>query len=76
MIAHGGPQQWLNFIRRSSSKKDKRIKLGIVLTFWWQIWKERNHRIFEGKEMSANSLAMLTREELNLYSSVFYRLNA
>jgi hypothetical protein len=46
MIAQGGPQQWLQFIRRTGSSKEKRIKLGIVLTFWWQIWKERNRRIF------------------------------
>jgi hypothetical protein len=35
--AQGGPQQWLQFIWRTCYANEKRIKLGIVLTFWWQI---------------------------------------
>jgi hypothetical protein len=41
----------MDFLLKSSSEKVKKMKLGILLTFWWLIWKEKNKRIFEKKEM-------------------------
>jgi hypothetical protein len=35
------------------------------------IWKERNRRIFENKERSAQQLAQLINDEVNLQLSVF-----
>jgi hypothetical protein len=32
--------------------------MGILSTFWWVIWKERNGRVFEGKEVPAHGLAI------------------
>jgi hypothetical protein len=29
----------------------------ILTTFWWMIWKERNRRIFDQRESSAQRLA-------------------
>jgi hypothetical protein len=62
MGALGGPLEWMNFLLKSGSKKEKRKKVGILFTFWWLIWKERNRRIFEFKETSAHGLAVLILE--------------
>jgi hypothetical protein len=32
-------------------------KIGILTTFWWMIGKERNRRIFDQRESSAQRLA-------------------
>jgi hypothetical protein len=36
--------------------------------FLWQIWKERNRRIFEGKECSVNQVAAIIQEELSAHN--------
>jgi hypothetical protein len=53
---------------KEGEKKEARNPLYL----WWQVWKERNRRIFEHKEVSANNLANLTIEAVNLQGSVFY----
>jgi hypothetical protein len=40
--------------------------VGILFTFWWMVWKERNKHIFEGVECSALGLAPLTRDVIQL----------
>jgi hypothetical protein len=52
MVASGGPDQWLIFFQRMGSKELRRKNSGILITFWWFIWKERNKRIFEQSESS------------------------
>jgi hypothetical protein len=60
----GGPTEWVNQIRRSGSKEEKRKKMGVLSTFWWMIWKERNNRIFQNKEASTQSLALKIQETI------------
>jgi hypothetical protein len=43
----GNPVGWVRQITRTGSRKERKQKLGILITFWWMIWKERNKRIFE-----------------------------
>jgi hypothetical protein len=49
----------------SSTSKEKRRKLGILFTFWWLIWKERNKRVFEQKEASVLQLCNLIQESIH-----------
>jgi hypothetical protein len=58
MIMFSHPVQWVSFLQRK--------KLGILFCFWWQIWKERNRRIFEGKECSVNRVDAIIQEELSV----------
>jgi len=37
-------------IRRGGSKSQKKWWRIVPACIWWTIWKERNQRIFEGKE--------------------------
>jgi hypothetical protein len=52
LSAAGGPECWLHKVQGQGSKKEKRGNLGVLLTYWWYIWKERNVRIFYFKETS------------------------
>jgi hypothetical protein len=42
----GGPLQWVQYLLWSGTTEQKKQKLGILFTFWWQVWKERNKWIF------------------------------
>jgi hypothetical protein len=61
-----GPLGWMQQIGRVGSKREKRRKLGILLTFWWMVWKERNRRIFEQEHLSHQALAALIQDSINL----------
>jgi hypothetical protein len=37
---------WWRWMRRSCDKKLKPVFDGLMLYFWWNIWKERNRWIF------------------------------
>jgi hypothetical protein len=41
---------WIAAITNSGSKKQQRLIVGIVLSFRWHVWKERNRRVFDHKE--------------------------
>jgi hypothetical protein len=47
LIHSEGPLGWIQQIAGSGIKRQKRRNLGILFTFWWMVWKERNKRIFE-----------------------------
>jgi hypothetical protein len=70
MSAVGGPIQWVKQLFFGGTKKEKKRKLGILFTFWWMIWKERNSRIFEDKQRSVSQLIRLIQEEIVFNHSV------
>jgi hypothetical protein len=43
-------------------------RLGIVFMFWWNVWKERNRRIFDNEERYVPQLSRFLEEELIIYS--------
>jgi hypothetical protein len=63
----GAPAGWVKILARAGTRKDRKKKLSILITFWWLIWMERNKRIFEDKEMSAQELARLIQETVNVH---------
>jgi hypothetical protein len=60
------PSDWVTNITSTSSVEDKRRNLGILATFWWMVWKERNKRIFKDRESSASVVASLTTDLVRL----------
>lgn len=54
----------IDAITRTGSKTLKRKLLGILFSFWWQVWKERNRRIFDHNEQSFKQFAQLTKEAI------------
>jgi hypothetical protein len=55
----------VQFFISNNPKRERKAKMEILLSFWWQIWKERNRRIFNSKEASVIALACLTKEAIS-----------
>jgi hypothetical protein len=55
----------------SGTTKERKIKLGILITFSWMVWKERNRRIFEAQELSAQTLACLIQDYIAFQSRAY-----
>jgi hypothetical protein len=62
-----GPHGLIQGIKGAGSCKERRKRLGILFTFWWQLWKGRNRRIFEAKEILASALAGVIKDEVLVY---------
>jgi hypothetical protein len=54
----GNVSDWLRSFTRVPGKKQKRKAAGVILFFWWNIWKER---VFEQKEQSLQVADIITQ---------------
>jgi hypothetical protein len=50
-------------------KKEKPRFDGIMLYFWWNIWKERNRRTFQHSSMEVEEVASVITNNINLYQN-------
>jgi hypothetical protein len=57
MVQQGRPKDWVAKIQRSGPRSDKKNRLGILFTFWWGLWKERNRRIFDQEAKSPQEVS-------------------
>jgi hypothetical protein len=46
LMQTGNSEDWVTLMASSGTTKERKIKLGILITFWWMVWKKRNRRIF------------------------------
>ncbi|KAL6613961.1 hypothetical protein ACP70R_036231 [Stipagrostis hirtigluma subsp. patula] len=60
-------KEWVRLITKGISKLDKRKNLGVLLYFWWEIWKERNRRIFTQEEQSFRQVARKVCDDVQCY---------
>jgi hypothetical protein len=54
-----GTREWFDRITSIGTKQQQKRNVGVVFLFWWQLWKERNRRVFEGQELSYIQVAQL-----------------
>ena len=48
--------------------KDQRKAFdGIMIYFWWNLWKERNRRTFQNKSLQPSQVALLCKEDIEQY---------
>lgn len=59
-------EEWWNESLMRISKKEKQIKAATLIHTIWSIWKERNRRIFEHREMTPQQVFRLIKEEIKL----------
>jgi hypothetical protein len=64
----GKVADWLLAIGRLRPTHQQRQIAGVILCFWWHVWKERNNRIFEDKECSFLQIVEQTKNAITAYS--------
>jgi hypothetical protein len=67
LMAKGRLLAWVNHLANTGSKQIRKIKISILITFSWYLWKERSRTIFENKEQSVPQLAYTMQDELSLF---------
>jgi hypothetical protein len=67
----GNIANWVEVAVRAGSRKQQRVNAGIVFLFQWQIWKERNRRVFENKEASYLQVAEFTKSAAREFGWAF-----
>ena len=61
-----GFDSWWAVVLQNKSKEDQLTVSGLLMYFTWNIWKERNRRIFEGKQASTQVVFHLAKQEIAL----------
>ena len=59
-----------NFWRKCRAKVDKEQRKpfnGVMIYFWWNLWKERNRRTFQNKTLQPRQVALLCKEDIEQY---------
>jgi hypothetical protein len=61
---------WLAHHMAAANGHDTRKVAGILLYFWWNVWKEQNRRVFENVQQNEFQVASMTNEDVELYWTV------
>jgi hypothetical protein len=67
----GNVSSWIAALGQAGSKQQQRENAGVVLFFWWCIWKERNSRIFDSKDASFLQTADQIKVAVRMYDRAF-----
>ena len=62
---------WWKKCRVRFHKHNKPFFDGIIIYFWWNIWKERNRRTFNHISKSAEEVAFLAKEDVQQFNLAF-----
>jgi hypothetical protein len=60
----GSLYDWWKRLRSRCCKESKKIFDGLFICFWWNIWLERNNRIFKGQQRSTVKVAQLVKDQV------------
>lgn len=66
-----GTSVWWAAINCVLSKDQKLAVRGALLTTWWNVWLERNNRIFANSARTEREVAYVIKQELDLCKSAF-----
>lgn len=56
----------LSIVRETREKTKEEITLGAYIV--WNLWKERNRRVFEHKELTTLALTRLIRDDIRCFN--------
>ena len=62
---------WWEAVNKLVPKESRRSFNGMAIYIMWNVWKERNRRIFEQKYLSAQQVASKTKENLKEFKQAF-----
>jgi hypothetical protein len=66
---------WWKRMRRLAARSNRRAFKGLILHFWWNIWKERNIRVFQNTSKGIDEVATLIRTEVELFHAATFLLD-
>ena len=66
-----GVSKWCSAIECAGSKDQKKAVRGAMLPTWWNVWLERNKRIFNNITRSEREVAYITKQDLDLLRLAF-----
>jgi hypothetical protein len=66
-----GTASWLNSNEARANSLHRHEFTAILLYCWWNIWKERNMHIFDSVQLSKMQVALLAKEEIDMYKLAF-----
>jgi hypothetical protein len=64
MLTEGGLMNWMEYLSGTGNKRHPRMRIGMLFTFWWNIWKERNNKISREELRSPQVLSSLIVDEI------------
>jgi hypothetical protein len=50
--------------RAKFDKSQRKEFDGIMIYFWWNVWKERNRRTFQNKSLQLRQVALSSKEDI------------
>lgn len=59
-------EDWWRLSLRALPKSKRRTKAALLIYFAWNIWKERNRRVFQGRDMTSLQIFHLAKKEMDL----------
>jgi hypothetical protein len=67
------PANWLSFNAQRASPVCHKEATRILLYHWWNVWKERNNRVFQAEQRNELQVADSTKEEIDACVPAFRR---
>jgi hypothetical protein len=59
---------WLSHCTAVAKPRPQRQTMGILLYIWWNVWKERNRRVFDFIQKNEFQVASAAKEYLDLFN--------
>jgi hypothetical protein len=70
----GSLYDWWKRLRNRCCKESKKIFDGLLISFWWNIWLERNNIIFQRLQRSAIQVTQLVKDQIGSFSVCYIEL--